>query len=66
LDPLRTLNDNRDQSAVDRDMRHGQSLVVWQSFEALASLGRLRMRREGREAAHAVDKFLMGSAVLPR
>jgi glutamate synthase (NADPH) small chain len=35
------------------DMRRGQSLVVW----AL---------REGRQAAHAVDKFLMGSTTLPR
>jgi len=30
------------------DMRRGQSLVVWAI-------------REGRQAAHAVDKFLMGS-----
>jgi len=35
------------------DMRRGQSLVVW-AF------------REGRQAAHAVDKFLMGSTSLPR
>ena len=35
------------------DMRRGQSLVVWAI-------------REGRQAAHAVDKFLMGSASLPR
>jgi glutamate synthase (NADPH/NADH) small chain len=35
------------------DMRRGQSLVVWAI-------------REGRQAAHAVDKFLMGSSVLPR
>ena len=35
------------------DMRRGQSLVVWAI-------------REGRQAAHAVDKFLMGSTVLPR
>jgi glutamate synthase (NADPH) small chain len=35
------------------DMRRGQSLVVWAI-------------REGRQAAHAVDKFLMGTSSLPR
>jgi glutamate synthase (NADPH/NADH) small chain len=35
------------------DMRRGQSLVVWAI-------------REGRQAAHAVDKLLMGSTNLPR
>ncbi|HET7802904.1 MAG TPA: FAD-dependent oxidoreductase, partial [Pseudolabrys sp.] len=35
------------------DMRRGQSLVVWAI-------------REGRQAAHAVDKLLMGSTTLPR
>ncbi len=35
------------------DMRRGQSLVVWAI-------------REGRQAAHAVDAFLMGESVLPR
>jgi glutamate synthase (NADPH) small chain len=35
------------------DMRRGQSLVVWAI-------------REGRQAAHSVDKFLMGSSTLPR
>jgi glutamate synthase (NADPH) small chain len=35
------------------DMRRGQSLVVWAI-------------REGRQAAHAVDTFLMGSTLLPR
>jgi glutamate synthase (NADPH/NADH) small chain len=35
------------------DMRRGQSLVVWAI-------------REGRQTAHAVDKFLMGSTALPR
>jgi glutamate synthase (NADPH/NADH) small chain len=35
------------------DMRRGQSLVVWAI-------------REGRQAAHAVDKFLTGSTTLPR
>jgi glutamate synthase (NADPH) small chain len=34
------------------DMRRGQSLVVWAI-------------REGRQAAHAVDEFLMGSSLLP-
>jgi glutamate synthase (NADPH/NADH) small chain len=35
------------------DMRRGQSLVVWAI-------------REGRQCAHAVDEFLMGTSVLPR
>jgi glutamate synthase (NADPH/NADH) small chain len=35
------------------DMRRGQSLVVWAI-------------REGRQAAQAVDEYLMGSSVLPR
>jgi glutamate synthase (NADPH/NADH) small chain len=35
------------------DMRRGQSLVVWAI-------------REGRQAARAVDRFLMGSTALPR
>ena len=35
------------------DMRRGQSLVVWAI-------------REGRQTAHAVDKFLVGSTNLPR
>jgi glutamate synthase (NADPH) small chain len=35
------------------DMRRGQSLVVWAI-------------REGRQAAHAVDKYLMGATQLPR
>jgi glutamate synthase (NADPH/NADH) small chain len=35
------------------DMRRGQSLVVWAI-------------REGRQAAHAVDEFLMGCSDLPR
>jgi glutamate synthase (NADPH/NADH) small chain len=35
------------------DMRRGQSLVVWAI-------------REGRQAAHSVDKFLMGATNLPR
>src|SRR5690242_16219304 len=35
------------------DIRRGQSLVVWAI-------------REGRQCAHAVDKFLLGSTTLPR
>jgi glutamate synthase (NADPH/NADH) small chain len=35
------------------DMRRGQSLIVWAI-------------REGRQAAHAVDKYLMGETTLPR
>jgi glutamate synthase (NADPH/NADH) small chain len=35
------------------DMRRGQSLVVWAI-------------REGRQTAHAIDKFLMGETTLPR
>ncbi len=35
------------------DARRGQSLVVWAI-------------REGRQAAHAIDKFLMGETTLPR
>jgi glutamate synthase (NADPH) small chain len=34
-------------------MRRGQSLVVWAI-------------REGRQVAHAIDKFLMGKTDLPR
>ena len=46
------------RSSIDKvfaagDMRRGQSLVVWAI-------------REGRQAAHAIDKFLMGSTTLPR
>ncbi len=38
---------------VAGDMRRGQSLVVWAI-------------REGRQAARAIDEFLMGASVLPR
>ena len=38
---------------VAGDMRRGQSLVVWAI-------------REGRQAAHSVDKYLMGETALPR
>jgi glutamate synthase (NADPH/NADH) small chain len=44
---------SRDKVFSAGDMRRGQSLVVWAI-------------REGRQAAHAVDKFLMGSTELPR
>ena len=42
-----------DKVFVAGDMRRGQSLVVWAI-------------REGRQAAHAIDMFLMGSSDLPR
>ncbi len=42
-----------DKLFVAGDMRRGQSLVVWAI-------------REGRQAAHAIDKTLMGSTLLPR
>jgi glutamate synthase (NADPH) small chain len=42
-----------DKVFVAGDMRRGQSLVVWAI-------------REGRQAARAVDEFLMGESVLPR
>jgi glutamate synthase (NADPH/NADH) small chain len=46
------------QTSVDKvfaagDMRRGQSLIVWAI-------------REGRQAARAVDKYLMGCSNLPR
>ncbi len=49
---------NNYQTSVEKvfaagDMRRGQSLVVWAI-------------REGRQAARAVDEFLMGSSDLPR
>ena len=44
---------NKEKVFVAGDMRRGQSLVVWAI-------------REGRQAAHSVDKFLMGSTKLPR
>lgn len=51
-------NDKDYKTSVDKlfvagDVRRGQSLVVWAI-------------REGRQAARAVDEFLMGSSVLPR
>ncbi|MHB2263744.1 glutamate synthase subunit beta [Aliihoeflea sp. PC F10.4] len=44
---------NIDKLFVAGDIRRGQSLVVWAI-------------REGRQAAHAIDKELMGATVLPR
>jgi glutamate synthase (NADPH/NADH) small chain len=43
---------NKDKVFAAGDMRRGQSLVVWAIHE-------------GREAAREVDKFLMGSSLLP-
>jgi glutamate synthase (NADPH/NADH) small chain len=60
LDPRGNVkaDTNEYRSSIDKvfaagDMRRGQSLVVWAI-------------REGRQAAHSVDKFLMGSTDLPR
>ena len=44
---------SREKVFTAGDMRRGQSLVVWAI-------------REGRQAAHAVDKYLMGTTELPR
>jgi glutamate synthase (NADPH) small chain len=44
---------SREKVFAAGDMRRGQSLVVWAI-------------REGRQAAHAIDKFLMGKTDLPR
>ncbi len=44
---------SRDKVFAAGDMRRGQSLVVWAI-------------REGRQAARAIDEFLMGASVLPR
>jgi glutamate synthase (NADPH/NADH) small chain len=60
LDPRGNVKADTDRYAtslskvfVAGDMRRGQSLVVWAI-------------REGRQAAHAVDVFLMGASTLPR
>ena len=67
LDALGTERDQRGnvkadteayRTSIDKvfaagDMRRGQSLVVWAI-------------REGRQAARAVDAYLMGSSELPR
>ena len=47
-----TYKTNHDKVWTAGDMRRGQSLVVWAI-------------REGRQCAHAVDKHLMGTTVLP-
>lgn len=44
---------SKDKIFACGDLRRGQSLVVWAI-------------REGRQAAHSVDKFLMGETTLPR
>lgn len=44
---------NDEKVFISGDARRGQSLVVWAI-------------REGRQAAHAIDAFLMGSSNLPR
>lgn len=60
LDPRNNVKANdkdyktsKDKIFVAGDMRRGQSLVVWAI-------------REGRQAAHAIDTYLMGSSDLPR
>jgi glutamate synthase (NADPH/NADH) small chain len=60
LDPRGNVeaNPNEYRTSLDNvfaagDMRRGQSLVVWAI-------------REGRQAARAVDEFLMGETSLPR
>jgi glutamate synthase (NADPH/NADH) small chain len=49
----RSYRTNHDKVFAAGDMRRGQSLVVWAI-------------REGRQAAHSVDAFLMGASDLPR
>ncbi|MFY0613278.1 MAG: glutamate synthase subunit beta [Hyphomicrobiaceae bacterium] len=49
----RNYRTNRKKVFTAGDMRRGQSLVVWAI-------------REGRQAAHSIDTFLMGSSDLPR
>ena len=60
LDPRKNVKANtvdyktsKDKFFTAGDMRRGQSLVVWAI-------------REGRQAAHAIDAFLMGQSDLPR
>ena len=52
-----SLNDEgitgSDRTFAAGDIRRGQSLVVWAI-------------REGRQAANAIDTFLMGASDLPR
>jgi len=49
----RHYSTSRQKIFVAGDMRRGQSLVVWAI-------------REGRQAARAIDEFLMGESLLPR
>jgi glutamate synthase (NADPH/NADH) small chain len=49
----RDYRTNVDKLFAAGDVRRGQSLVVWAI-------------REGRQAARAIDEFMMGSSVLPR
>ncbi len=49
----RKYQTSREKIFAAGDMRRGQSLVVWAI-------------REGRQAAHAIDAFLMGATDLPR
>jgi glutamate synthase (NADPH/NADH) small chain len=53
LDAVGGYRTNVDKVFAAGDMRRGQSLVVWAI-------------REGRQAARAVDEFLMGRSDLPR
>ncbi len=50
---VKTYRTNLDKIFAAGDMRRGQSLVVWAI-------------REGRQAARAVDEYLMGTSELPR
>jgi glutamate synthase (NADPH/NADH) small chain len=52
-DPVGGYQTNVAKVFAAGDMRRGQSLVVWAI-------------REGRQAARAIDEFLMGSSTLPR
>ena len=49
----RAYRTSRDKVFAAGDMRRGQSLIVWAI-------------REGRQAARAIDEYLMGASVLPR
>jgi len=51
--PIRNMDQRRKYVRSCFDMRHGQSLVVW-------------VIRKGRQAAAAVDRFLIGATLLPR
>jgi len=53
LADIKGYRSSRDKVFACGDMRRGQSLVVWAI-------------REGRQAARAVDEYLMGTTTLPR